>query len=249
MTISAPTHLRMSTVPITPIDGKRAECTPEMKLIEESLSDYSLKPGSPWGFVVYRVAYGEGTDAKWSRLLQILAKNVEDDLISQGRMETLGARHQLLPMDDREKFGGMTTHDVRKHFRSWVVDELDVWLADPLSLEEMNEMRTGKKNATKISADISLGTRYNICVFVDDSCFDSLDYEFPRGPMIKLVWKNWVPQGTPMEEGETDTEMHPDIDVGWTVLSVHEYNWMYGILCEYNNRYDEYCIAAQRLEI
>jgi hypothetical protein len=47
-----------------PIDGKHAECKPEMKLIEESLSDYSLKPGSPWGFVVYRVAYGEGTDAK-----------------------------------------------------------------------------------------------------------------------------------------------------------------------------------------
>jgi hypothetical protein len=78
---------------------------------------------------------------------------------------------------------------------------------------------------------------------------DSLDHEFPRGPMIKLVWKDWVPQETRMAEEDIDTEMPPDIDVGWTVLSVHEYNWMYGILCEYNNRYDEYCIAAQRLGI
>ena len=58
-----------------------------------------------------------------------------------------------------------------------------------------------------------------------------------------------VPQETPIEEEEIDTEVPPDIDVGWIVLSVHEYNWMYGILCEYNNRYDEYCIAAQRLGI
>lgn len=236
-------------MPIMPTDDKPAECTAEMKLIEESLSDYSLKPGSPWGFVVYRVAYGDGTDAKWSRMLQIMAKNVEDDLISQDRMEILGPRHQLLPMDDRERFEGMTTHDVRKHFRSWVVDELEVWLADRLSLEEMNEMRTGKKSATKTSVDILLGTRYNICVYVDDSCLDSLDHDLPRGPMIKLVWKDWVPQETPIEEEEIDTEMPPDTDVGWTVLSVHEYNWMYGILCEYNDRYDEYCIAAQRLGI
>jgi hypothetical protein len=230
------------------IDDKPAEFTLEMKLIEESLNDYSLKPGSPWGFVVYRVAYGDGTDAKWSRMLQILAKDVEDDLMSQERMETLGPRHQLLPMDDRESFEGMTTHSVRKHFRSWVVDELEVWLADRLSLEEMNEMRTGEKSATKISVDMLLGTRYNICVYVDDSCLDSLDDEFPM-PMIKLVWKDWVPQETPMEEEEVDTEMPPDIDVGWTVLSVNEYNLMYGTLCEYNNRYDEYCIAAQRLGI
>ncbi|KAF8853189.1 hypothetical protein BDZ45DRAFT_762240 [Acephala macrosclerotiorum] len=185
-TISAPTQLRMSTMPIMLTNDKPAECTLEMKLIEESLSDYSLKPGSPWGFVVYRVVYGDGTDAKWSRMLRILAENVEDDLISQERMETLGPRHQLLPMDDRERFEGMTTHDVRKHFRSWVVDELEVWLADRPSLEEMNEMRTGKKSATKTPVDILLGTRYNICVYVDESCLDSLDHEFSPGPIIKL---------------------------------------------------------------
>jgi hypothetical protein len=147
-------------------------------------------------------------------MLQILAKDVEDDLISHERMETMGPRHQLLPVDDRKRFEGMTTHDVRKHFRSWVVDELEVWLADRLSLEEMNEMRTGKKSATKISVDMLIGTRYNICVYVDNSCLDSLDHEFSRGPMIKLVWKDWVPQETPMEEQEINTEMPPDIDVG-----------------------------------
>jgi hypothetical protein len=235
-----------------PTDDKPAECTPEFKLIEESLShsDYYLKPGSPWGFVVYRVAYGDGTDAKWSKLLQVLAKDVEDDLMSHGKMETMGPRHQLVPMDNREIFEGMTTHDVRKHFRSWVADELEVWLADRRSPEEMNEIRTGKKSFTTTSVDTSLGTRYGICVYVDDSCFDSLDNElldnkFP-GPMIKLVWKDWVPQ-EPMEEEEIDTEMPPDIDVGWTDLPVREYNWMYGVLCECNHRYDEYCWAAQRV--
>ena len=52
-----------------------------------------------------------------------------------------------------------------------------------------------------------------------------------------------------MEEEEIDTEMPSDIDVGWTVLSIREYNWMYGILCENGSRYDEYCIAAQKLGI
>ena len=239
--------MRMSTVPTMPTDDKPAECTPEIKLIEESLSDHYLKPGSPWGFVVYRVAYGDGTDAKWSRLLRILAKDVEDDLILHRKMETMGLRHQLVLMDNRERFEGMTTHDVQKHFRSWVADELEVWLANRRSPEEMNEIRTGKKSSTKISVDMLLGTRYNICVYVDDSCLDSLDNKFP-GPMIKLVWKDWVPQ-EPMEEEEIDTEMPPDIDVGWTDLPVREYNWMYGKLCEYNDRYDEYCIAAQRLGI
>jgi hypothetical protein len=198
-----------------PTDDRPAEYTPEMKLIEESLSDYYLKPGSPWGFVVYRMAYGNGTDAKWSRLLRILAEDVKDDLMSHRKMETMGSRHQLVPMDNREIFEGMTTHDVRKHFRSWVADELEVWLANRRGLDEMNEIRSGKKGSTKISVDMLLGTRCNICVYVDDSCLDSLDSKFP----------------------------------GWSDLPVREYNWMYGRLCEYNDRYDEYCISAQRLGI
>jgi hypothetical protein len=96
---------------------KPVVCLPEIKQIEDSLSDYSLKPGSPWGFVVYRVAYGKDTDAKWSRILQLLAKKVERDLIKQDTIEALGLWHKLMPMDDQERFKDMTTHDVRKHFR------------------------------------------------------------------------------------------------------------------------------------
>ena len=236
-------------MPIRPKGDEPAECTPEMKEIEDSLSDYYLKPGFPWGFVVYRVAYGDGTDAKWSRLLQILAKDVESDLISHKKMETVGPRHQLVPMDNREKFEGMTTHDVRKHFRSWVVDELEVWWAHRPSPEEIDEMRTGNKSPAKLSVDSGLGTRWNICVYVDDSCLDSLEKKFPSWPMIKLVWKDWWPQEIPMDKDDIDTEIPLDIDVGWTDLRVAEYNWMYGVLCEQGRRFDEYCIAAQRLGI
>jgi hypothetical protein len=64
----------------------------------------------------------------------------------------------------------MTTHDVWKHFRSWVVDEPEVWWAHQPSPEEIDEMRTGNKSPAKISVDSGLGTRWNICVYVDDSC-------------------------------------------------------------------------------
>ena len=183
-------------------------------------------------------------------MVEILAKDVEEDLIRQEKMEIIGPRHQMVLMDEQEKFEGMTTHDVRKHFRSWVVDELEEWLVDRPSQEEMDEVRTGMKSATRAysTVDVNLGARYNICVYVDDSCLDSLDRKSYPGPMIKLVWKDWAPQ-QPMEEDEMDTEMPPDIDVGWTDLSVDEYNWMYGMLCDYNRRYDEYCIAGQRLGI
>ena len=54
---------------------------------------------------------------------------------------------------------------VQKHFRSWAVDQLEAWLADRLSLEETGKMRNGKKSTTKISADILLGAKYNICLY------------------------------------------------------------------------------------
>lgn len=44
------------------------------------------------GLIVYHVAYGEGIDAKWSRLLRILAKDVNDDLVMQ-KMRSLGLMH------------------------------------------------------------------------------------------------------------------------------------------------------------
>lgn len=98
-----------------------------------------------------------------------------------------------------------------------------MWLVDRPSSEEMSDMSTGRKSSTKTSVDKTLRTRYNICVYVNDSYLDPLDGGLSPGPMVKLVWKEWVPQEIPMD-GEIDMEMPPNADVRWTVLSVREYN-------------------------
>lgn len=97
-----------------------------MKFLEKTLQKDTVKPGAPWGFVVYRIAYGDGTDEKWKRLVEMLRKEMEETVMSEEvhdeRREELRQRHEMVLMDDREKFGGWTTHDVQKHFQAWVVD-------------------------------------------------------------------------------------------------------------------------------
>ncbi|RFU24952.1 hypothetical protein B7463_g11383, partial [Scytalidium lignicola] len=224
---SVPTQLRMSTGPISPPD-KPTGWPYQVNPIEQSLNDFSLKPGSPWGFVVYRVAYGNDTDSKWSRMLQLLEKNVEEYSVGDPVMEALRPRHQLVVMDDREKFEGMTPDDVRRHFRSWTADELEKWLVDPPNPEEMNKIRTGRKDSPwPFTVDIDLGTRYNICVYIDESCLDSLDRgQWPK-PEVKLVWKDWKPQELPLNEMDVDDEMPPEIDIGWTILDVNAFTWIW----------------------
>lgn len=40
-------------------------------------------------------------------------------------------RHQLVIMDDQNKFDGATSHEIRNHFNSWVADEFTRVLVKP----------------------------------------------------------------------------------------------------------------------
>jgi hypothetical protein len=85
--------------------------------IDDSLKDRNLKPDTPWGLAIYRVAYGD--QAAWERILAELNKI----LVDWGRMDRR-ARHHLVVMDDRSRFNGATIDQVRNHFRKWSLDEV-----------------------------------------------------------------------------------------------------------------------------
>ncbi|KAM5438562.1 hypothetical protein MferCBS31731_004853 [Microsporum ferrugineum] len=125
-------------------------------------------------------------------------------------------------MDDKAKFDGVTSHDIRGHFTSW--------------LTLVNHPH-GK------GRERDFGTRYNFCLF-DDICLESVDHM--DLPVVELLAKHFGARDPAerdyiihpdYEDGETDNE---EEDAGWMYLEVYNYVEMYDLLEETDWWYEQY---------
>ncbi|KAM5446122.1 hypothetical protein MaudCBS49596_006808 [Microsporum audouinii] len=78
-----------------------------LKAIALSLGDITLKQPTTWGFVVYRCSYNN--EDAWQTILQKLRDEIAESL--EGEREDLLPRHEMIIMDDKVKFDGVTSHD------------------------------------------------------------------------------------------------------------------------------------------
>lgn len=217
--------------------ASRAGCPP-LIWIDDTINDAKLVPGRcKWGFVVYRTAYAPGTDAAWARMVAQLRQDADETLgLLQRIDDDLGARHELVLMDDVNRFDGAPTHDVREHFRSWVADELPRNLTDEergrdeFSHEALVRADRGAENP---GPEWFLGTRWNFCLVVDDVCLESLD-EMSL-PVVKILWKQWGP----LKPEERDYQVHEGWDDGQTDDEEEDVGWMYLSVCEHVEMYEK----------
>ncbi|KAM7219106.1 hypothetical protein V8F06_005544 [Rhypophila decipiens] len=125
--------------------------------------DFSLRSylGEKWGFVVYRLDYGD--EARWKAMLQKMLDAVRGGLRQRRRSE-LFARHQMVLMNDQDKFEGMTMAQVHAHFSEWV-----------------------KGQVHQVPERDSRAARYFACLLVDSVSLLSLDHPWGRPPIVKLL--------------------------------------------------------------
>ncbi|KAG8165483.1 hypothetical protein KVR01_004035 [Diaporthe batatas] len=234
--------------------ASRAGCPP-LIMIDDTINDDKMVEGRcKWGFVVYRTTYAPGTDDTWARMLAQLRGDAEEVLEATGRAD-LGPRHEIVAMDDKDRFEGATTHDVREHFRTWVADELPNNLTDEeRGREEFSHAALARSESdAEPGPDWFLGTRWNFCLVVDDVCLESLD-EMSL-PVVKILWKQWGPLGPDerdyqvpegWEDGQTDEE---EEDVGWMYLSICEHVEMYEKLVEPEYWSDAYVRPPRMVDV
>ncbi|KAF2000137.1 hypothetical protein P154DRAFT_620287 [Amniculicola lignicola CBS 123094] len=91
--------------------------------IHQSLKDDAIRPGAPWGLVVFRVAYGSDTDAQWARMLEEIKSTVVETMSLSNRADLL-AHHELTVVENAEALAGADSHTVRHAFRAWVAGDL-----------------------------------------------------------------------------------------------------------------------------
>ncbi len=207
-------------------------------LVEEATNCRLLRPGAPWGSVVYRTSYGD--DAAWERMLARIGEVARTSLEDAFRPDLL-ALHQLVVMDDRARFEDATPDLVRGHFRKWAVEELGRhWREPPMPEDKVGEAGIDDEVVS------CAGTRYNFCLLVDDICLESLDKMW--SPVVKLVRRSWVPYGEEelddlRGEEEEDDEDNPGWEGGVTNNEFEDVGWMYGYVTDYvslqNRLHDE----------
>ncbi|KAL5356161.1 hypothetical protein BJX96DRAFT_162241 [Aspergillus floccosus] len=183
-----------------------------------TISEYHCHPFTkqyfPWGFLVYRCTYRD--DNAWQHMVQHIQDHVQSTLECEQRSDLIPF-HQPIFLNDRSKFNGATSHDVRDHFNIWTNAQT----------AQISMRGWWLKNAA----------RYNFCLFVDEICLESLVH-MEGDPVVKVlsrgsmylppeerdyqVHPNW-------EDGVTD---EPDEYVGWTYARANEYVDWYDNLCE-----------------
>ncbi|TPX15256.1 uncharacterized protein E0L32_004533 [Thyridium curvatum] len=194
-----------------------------------------------WGFVIYRCAYDNNTDAAWARLLQALRRYARETLEYYKGLDILD-RFQLTVVEDKTEFDGATTSTVRQHFREWasapdtVAHDQGVDGAQPgLSQRYRYCIRVDAEALDRIAAataDLEEG--------VDDTDDDIGDED--NECFVDLVWKEWEPsvpdpREMPMEAIEGCTRP----DVGWMRVGVRgAVVEMYEALRDQNAWYTEY---------
>ncbi|KAF2877737.1 hypothetical protein BDV95DRAFT_600438 [Massariosphaeria phaeospora] len=81
----------------------------ELDSIQDSLDNYYLRPGGPWGFVVFRTVYGDNSEAPWARFIEHLRDSIAEPLLSVQRTD-LSTRHELTIIEDEETLAGADSH-------------------------------------------------------------------------------------------------------------------------------------------
>ncbi|EGE01158.1 hypothetical protein TEQG_00210 [Trichophyton equinum CBS 127.97] len=185
------------------------------KGIAQSLVEVTLKQPATWGFVIYRCSYNN--EDAWQTILQKMNDETAATLESEGEDE-LVRRHEMIIMEDKAKYDGATSHDIRDHFTSWVFNTVPY-----ITIKVPTE------------SELQL-TLYNYCLFVDDLCLESVEHM--ETPVVKLLGKHFGARDPEdrdytihpdYEDGETDME---EEDVGWMYLKVDGYAEMYNALEE-----------------
>ncbi|PNY25608.1 Uncharacterized protein TCAP_04452 [Tolypocladium capitatum] len=198
--------------------------------IDKELNNEHLKPDAPWGLAVYRTCYDD--EVGWQKMREHLETRVRESLeyyVNDGMLQ----RHRFVFMDDKTQFDGASPAKVRDHFEQWAKEELARnWAAQPVT-EEMRHDMYGPPDNPDNGALSWAGTRYHVCVLIDDVCLLSLD-ENRVGPIFMLVNKDF---GIPHEI--TEDNEHPDYEDGWMV----DHNegpggWIYVRSSEYVETYN-----------
>ncbi|EGD85649.2 hypothetical protein H103_06570 [Trichophyton rubrum CBS 288.86] len=147
----------------------------------------------------------------WQTILQKLRQDMATSLESEGE-DDLVLRHEMIIMDDKAKYDGATSHDIRDHFTSWVFDNLpDIMVKTPTE---------SALQLVLVNDPISVGPEVLAKHF---GARDPEDRDYPIHPDY--------------EDGETDME---EEDVGWMYLEVGAYVEMYDMLEEEEWSYELY---------
>ncbi|PYH97516.1 hypothetical protein BO71DRAFT_466894 [Aspergillus ellipticus CBS 707.79] len=205
------TYLHGATNPTLP---------PPFSTITDSITNAALKPGTKWGFSIYRCDYQD--DPTWQRMLQLIHHDIAGSLELNRRLDLL-LHHELIIHNDRTQSNGATSHQVRDHFRTWAAEEMTRRLVTP-NPGDLDLMLKGSRDDP--GPEWFHSARYNFCLMVDALCLESLDRM--HFPVVKFVWKQWgnldaeernQPVHEVWEDGVTDQE---EEDVGWMYMSVLE---------------------------
>lgn len=184
-----------------------------------------FKPDAPWGMAVYRTCYDN--EAKWQKMRKHLETTIRKELEDRSRHSIL-KRHQFVFMDDRSLFDGASPAKVRDHFDQWAKGELKRNMAQrPLS----DDSHRSHEELMKLA-----GTRYHICMLIDDVCLQSVDVsQTALRELVMLVKKD----SDLASESKVEQDIHPDYEDGWMV----DHNegpggWIYVEALEYIKLYD-----------
>lgn len=196
--------------------------------LEETLSRKTLKPDSPWGLAVYRTCYND--EAAWQEMKEDLEARPRESMefyVDDGLFD----RHQFVFMDDKARFDGATPYEIRGHFAKWAREELARhWAVQPVTEEML------RRNIDQLID--TAGTRYNVCMVVDDVSLLSLSKDTLMGPLTMLVNRRL---GPPVVESlEDEDDQHPDYADGWMYDRNEGYGgWVYSSTLEYVDTYDK----------
>ena len=209
------------------------------KSIESSLWPGSFKDDAPWGFMLYRTSYVN--EEAWQQMVREIQATVKPDpeLPRRDIVDRVLARHDLRIMDDRAQFDGATSHELRDHFVSWVIDELPKRLhAYELERIDWDAMRRNEgydeEHPCAVPPDVRsglYGARYDFCLFVDNICLESLDHMDP--PVVKMLKRDWG-HLAPEKRGYT---VYPGYEDGCTEEDSEEVGWMYIDVLSYMDFY------------
>lgn len=91
-------------------------------------------------------------------------------------------RHQLVVMDDREKFEGMNSAELRMHFSEWAMEN-----SSHDCCPQEDKTRAGRGI---LDLGHSAGARYNFFLVIDAVCLESLEKRKGVEPVVKLLAKD-----------------------------------------------------------
>lgn len=141
-------------------------------------------------------------------MLQLIQQRVQNSIersMSPGEERTELLEAHDLVIHDEPKFNGATSHEVRDHFHGWVAEQLPKVVDTPETLQRILESHSEKKRELP-GPEYGFGARFNLALFVDDICLESLDHM--DDPVVKIMYKQWGDLSPEERNYEIDPEWH-----------------------------------------